>query len=589
MAFDPSLCTYVPPRGGPPVPLAAATKPAPTGQPPTLDFTAVTRGGITTITSTVSGDNADTAHMRWRVTPAPTSYGKQTLSGATAVYKNSDTKATVTATLPRTDGGPDVTVSKTFDRSTKWATGVHPIVATRGGTVNVQAAFGFDDARTLRVRLVRTVSPGRPTERTILVDKNVDFPAGKAVVLSEPLTYTQPSGTGEGYEYQWEVAVAADHTLISRRPVWVVGAAAPPQQIDAAPDHVTYPAMFTRKASDSGKQVGTYGATYDQHLTQFVNDWKATHLGGASPGGAWLSINDYNAAIYWVDLDDPSVPRRTVQHYDFWEWGWTPPGFYGTDATVKPAPRTKVAVDVPIPDNAMPAPGTDRSLQIVGLRNGVVDTIWEMWIAERMGDGQWRAAGIAKTNAADQWRHSSGYTVSASGLAFPLFALLIKEAKRAVEYVRAERAAGRVPDEAKIIGFIPHAIGIGQSNPGWTGPTWPATFSDGRGTHLPAEEGQLAYIRADADIPAANLTPLKHVLAVVGKHRGFRVVDRTGWNTGIGLEGDHAYGGGIWTKQILNAGEDWAVKFPDSWWVLGKRYRSQAEWDADTTTSTAPT
>ena len=153
-------------------------------------------------------------------------------------------------------------------------------------------------------------------------------------------------------------------------------------------------------------------------------------------------------------------------------------------------------------------------------------------------------------------------------------------------YVRSERAAGRVPDEAKIIGFIPHAIGITQPNPGWTGPTWPATFSDGQGTHLPAEEGQLVYIRADADIPAANLTPLKHVLAVVGKHRGFRVVDRTSWDSGICLEGDHVYGGGIWTNQILNAGESWAVKFPDSWWVLGKRYRSQAEFDADTTGAT---
>lgn len=585
-AFDPSQCTYVPPRGGPPVPLVAGKAATPTGPSPTIDFTTVTKGGISTVTSTVSGDNADTARIRWRITPAPTSYGKQTLNGPKAVFKNSGAKTSITAVLPRTDGGPDVIVTKDVERSTKWAAGVHPIVATRGGTVNVQAVFGFDDARSLPVRLVRTASPGVPSERTVVASRTVDFVAGKATVLSEPITFTQPSHKGHGFEYVWEVDVAPDHTLQSvARPVWVIGAAAPPQVIDAAPDHVPYPAMFTRKASDSGVQVGTYGATYEQHRTQFINDWKSTHLGGAAPGGAWMSINDYNAAIYWVNLDDATVPRRTVQHYDFWEWGWTPPGFYGTDTTTSP-PRSKVAVDIPIPDNAMPAPGTDRSLQIVGLRNGVIETIWEMWIAERMADGNWRAAGIAKTTAADKWRHSSGYTVSASGLSFPLYALLIKEAKRATDYVRAERAAGRTPSDAKIVEYVPHALGIAQPNPGWTGPTWPATYSDGRGTHLPAEEGQLVYIRGDADITAATLTPLKHVIAVVGKHRGLRVVDRTSWNTGLGIEGDHAYGGGIWTQQIMEPKEDWAVKFPDSWWVLGKRYRSQAEWDADTTGST---
>ena len=575
---------------GRPIPLSrSVTAPVAPKPAPVVTLSAVTVGKVTTVTPNVVGDNADLAGASWIVTPTPATYGAALLKGAVARFKNASSgKSTVTATVPRTDGQPAVTATITVEPGSKYKAGVFPRAFTWGGeAMKVEESFGFPTAVTRRARLIRTVNAGQP-DSTVITERDVAFGADEIVVLSEPITFTAPSGKGHGHEYVWEIDTGPGAKVRSGPlPMWVYGTGLSRQSLAATPPTLPYPAVYTRKASDSKTVTPAAGKTYADHVAKFLLDWKATHLGGAAPGGAWLSFNDYNANIYYVDLDDASIPRYTFRQWDNREWGWTLAGWYGDDPWAKPFPRSKVAIDVPVPDNAAPSPGTDRSMSIVGMRAGRIEKIWEFWLAQKMGDGGWRAASIGVTTAADEWRHSQGYTVAASGISAVAYALRVREAQDAVAYVKAERAAGRVPSETRIVEMVPHALAINMPDPRAGMISYPATFSDG-GSSDPttAWEGQLVYLRGDADLNTANLTPLKYVIGAVGKHRGFRVTDKTAWSTTMIVEGDQSYGGGIWAT-LREANEAYAVKFPDDWFVIGRQYASKAEFDADTTTAAA--
>lgn len=577
---------YIPPGGTKFVPVAhGGSAPTGPGFPPVVELSAVTSRRVSTVTATITGDNANKAASTWVVSPAPAAYTSQRLSGPSAVFKHeTNALSTVTVTVPRTDGQPAVTAHLTVEPGSKWRAGVFPRAFTWGGeSMKIEESFGFAVAGTRRARLIRTVNAGQP-DTTVVAERDVAFAADTATVLSETISYTAPSGKGVGYEYVWEIDTGpATKVRSGPLPMWVYGAGLSRQALSQAPDAIPYPAVYTRKASDSRTVTPAPGKTYADHVARFLTDWKATHLGGAAPGGAWLSFNDYNSNIYYVDLDDPMIPRYTFSHWDTWEWGWTLAGWYGDDPWAKPFPRSNVATSIPIPDYAAPSPGTDRSMSIVGMRSGRIERIWEMWLAQKLGDGGWRAASIGTTTDADEWRHSQSYTVAAAGISAVAYSLKVKEAQKAVGYVRAERAAGRTPSETEIVRLVPHALAINMPDPRAGLISYPATFSDG-GSNNPATawEGQLVYLRQDAPIAAQNLTPLKHVIAVVGKHRGFRVTDKTSWSTTLIVEGDQSYGGGLWAP-MLEPGESWAVKYPDDWFVIGRQYPDKAAFDADTT------
>lgn len=86
-----------------------------------------------------------------------------------------------------------------------------------------------------------------------------------------------------------------------------------------------------------------------------------------SPGhGTWINTNQYSIPIYRVPADQPTV------HVTL-------------DA---PVPALQQALNaVPIPANAVPAPGTDSSLAIY---QPSTDRTWEFWRARRAVDG-WHA------------------------------------------------------------------------------------------------------------------------------------------------------------------------------------------------------
>lgn len=591
--LDPALCAYIAPGGG----VARLAGGGAATEAPTVTITTSTFGAVTDATLNLDGPTAsvaDIANARWRVTPNPAGYSsKTTLTGPVAVFKHDNGDggtSEVSVRIPRLDGGPDIEASTTVTRATRSLSGLLPRTTTRGNEpLKIEAAFGFETARSgLTCRLVRTASPGIPTERTIIETRTVDFPAATGVALTREITFPPATGLGAGYQFHWEVDVAPGQRVVSKSmPMWVLGddPRCAPQSLDVAPDALNYPAIYTRKASDSGVVTPAPGRTYQQHLDKFYYDWRADNL--SSPvGGAWLSFNDYNSNIYWVDLDDPTVPKHRVEHWDVWQMGYVYPGWYGEDPWASPYPRNHVAVDVPIPHNASPSVGTDRSLCIVGLRNGQVEKIWEMWLAIKMADATWQAANIAVTTAADDWRHSRSYTVAAVGISALAYALRVKEAKAAIDYIKARRAAGQPVLDSEIIARIPHALAINIPRPYVGKVSYPGTFTDGSSSDTATMwEGQLVYLRSDIDVSSLNLSPLHHAIRVVGKHRGYRVTDQTAWSTTMIVEGDQAYGGGVWSA-MLEPNESWKVIIPKDHFIIGKQYETKAAFDADTHAST---
>lgn len=595
VSIDRRRVGYVPPGGGAMVLLgeSSSSEPPPDMGPVTVTLSAVTRERVTTVTATVEGVAADVDATSWTVTPSPASYSSSTrLTGRTAVFKNSARTATITAAVPRRDGRPADTATLSIERVDGWQAGVFPRAFTRGGSVKIEHPFRSDKTLSTTARLIRTASPGVPVERTVIETRPVTLPAGATTVISREETFTPPAGSaGHGYGYEWEVDVAPGVVQASGPlPVWVYGQDVRDQRLEEAPATIDYPAIYTRHATDSGTLTPAHGKTYADHHAAFMRQWKAENL-SAPIGGAWLSLQDYNSMLYWIDLDDPTIPTYQVQHWDQWEWGWTLTGWYGTDSWARPYPRERVAY-IPIPEHATPSAGTDRSLTIVGMRGGRVEVVWELWLAQRLPDGQWRAASIGRTTPTEHLRHSNSYTVAASGISALAYALRVREADAATAYVRAERAAGRRPDPNVILGHVPHALAINMPNPrAWPNWSWPATFSDGADPDPAAPwEGQLVYLRQDRDVDALNATPLKHVIYTVAQHRGMRITDKTSWSTTLIVEGDQTYGGREW-RRILEPGESYALTDPpDDWFVLGKVYpasdndsAAQAAFNADTT------
>ena len=583
--FDPSLCAYLT-SGGQMVRLAP-----PGGSLSPLEFKVDTQGNISTLTVSASNeDGYDLTAVRWRVTPTPKTYNKQVLTGRTAVFRAdppSSGQSQVTAFVPSTSGEQQFNLIVNASAMAQVANLFPKTVSYGNEALKIETSFGFGTAKTgVPVRLVRIMSPGSATERTIIASRTVDFPAGQGVALSETITFPTTTGLGSGYEYRWEADLSPTELVHSRElPIFILGddPRCAPQALSQQPNTLSYPSVYTRKASDTPPITPSAGYTYQQYVDRHAALWKATHLGGAAPGGGWLSFNDYYSNIYWVDLDDTTIPRHTVNHWDVWGWGYDLAGWYGNDSSAQPYPRVNIARDIPIPHNAAPAVGTDRSLCIVGMRGGQIETIWEMWLAWRRGNGEWEAASIGKTSAAEDWRHSVSYTVAASGISALAYALRIKEAQAAVNYIKAERAAGRTPSEAEIVQLIPHSLSVNMPNPRAGTVSYPATFSDGSDpTPTTPAEGQKVYLKSTFDVVAQNYKPLTHAIAVVGKHRGFLVTDRTSWSSTIVVEGDQSYGGGVWST-IRDPSEPWAVQFPDDQWVIGRTYATRAEWDADTT------
>lgn len=224
-------------------------------------------------------------------------------------------------------------------------------------------------------------------------------------------------------------------------------------------------------------------------------------------GNAAFNVYQYGVSWYTVG---PGQARTDVAYWNCQGKPTLPEGLTGPDGQF---------VDVPIPPDAVPTPGTDASLSIY---QPSTDTLWDFWKTYRDEDG-WHACWggridrVSRSNGAFE----SHFGASASGLAREAGVVSINEARR---------------------GVIGHALALSLPASlladGWV---FPAQRGDGSSTSPEAiPEGSRLRLDPLVDIDSLRLTPLGRIVAHAAQRYGFIVTDRAA-TVAVSAEGPYAY------------------------------------------------
>ncbi len=215
-------------------------------------------------------------------------------------------------------------------------------------------------------------------------------------------------------------------------------------------------------------------------------------------GKGWntgVNAYDYNSAFYRAT---PETPRRTVEFYNCQNKSYLPNGLYD---------GLKYFVDVPIPDDAVPASGTDAQL---GIYDPTSDQLWEFWVTRRTPSGGWEACwgGRLDNVSTSHGAFPVPFGVSASGLAMAGGVVSIQEAAR---------------------GRIDHALYLTVTEAQAELFSYPANRTDGRsdGPDL-LREGQRLRLDPSVDVTTLGLTPFGEMVARTAQEYGFIVSDLAG-------------------------------------------------------------
>ena len=165
--------------------------------------------------------------------------------------------------------------------------------------------------------------------------------------------------------------------------------------------------------------------------------------------------------------------------------------------------------EVPIPENAMPASGTDAEMSIYQASS---DTLWEFWKARKVND-EWQACWGGRLKNASQndgvFRGSFGTT--ATSLPF---------------------IGGQITAEELQRGEIKHAIGIALvDTESWKVFSWPAHRSDGynpKNAPNRIPEGLRFRLDPKVDVDSLKMHPIGKVIAKAAQKYGFIVWDKAG-------------------------------------------------------------
>ena len=254
------------------------------------------------------------------------------------------------------------------------------------------------------------------------------------------------------------------------------------------------------------------------------------------PGGPfWINCNEYAIPVCEVDertprhtvhqwaLEAERRPGRWLPREKYWSHG---PGF---------------GSGVPIPDDALPDPGTDMHLALVDWAR---DTVWDMWACRRRPDGEWES------------RTGMVYSASGSGV-WKTSDFAVKDGE-SIHFHGPGRAAG-VPIVAGLAmrwellsGRVEHKIAMATWHNAYKQFTYPATWTDGfRDNGLP--EGAVMQLDPDLDLGRYDLSPVARVLARAMQVYGMVNVDNAGGNVvyAEGLYGRH----GLTWEGVLDPAE----------------------------------
>jgi hypothetical protein len=248
------------------------------------------------------------------------------------------------------------------------------------------------------------------------------------------------------------------------------------------------------------------------------------HWGGVAAFNAYR----YNTSFYTVRKSQRLV---TVKFDDCQGKRYVPSGLYGAGGQF---------VDVPIPDGARPAAGTDGSLTI---HQPSTDRMWDFWKAQKLRDG-WHACwgGRMDKVSTSPGYFANGFGTTATGLSSVGGTIGIREAE-----------SGRI-DHAMALQLIAPAV--------WHRLSYPAQRSDGWSTLENAiPEGTRLRLDPRVDVGRLGLHPVAAAIARAAQRYGFIVTDKSGAvsvvaESGIGTQ--TATGRDPWAT-LLRGTPDYAV------------------------------
>lgn len=238
--------------------------------------------------------------------------------------------------------------------------------------------------------------------------------------------------------------------------------------------------------------------------TAFKNQIKKEIGAGIGP---WINIYEYSTPLYTVGSNQSRV-KVTL------------------DAGAWNKPMQAALLDVPIPDHAVPAEGTDGHLTVW---QPSTDTLWEFWQAKRQADG-WHASYGGRMRNVSQ---NPGHFIDTKDFT----GAITEQAVWGATATSLPVIAGTITIDELKKGKIEHALALNIPDPCADYFSWPAQRDDGGSTAndcLP--EGAHLRIDPNLDLSTLDMPPFTRMLAEAAQKYGMIVRDKTGHATGFSAE-----------------------------------------------------
>jgi hypothetical protein len=330
-------------------------------------------------------------------------------------------------------------------------------------------------------------SPGRPSPAPTPAPAPVVVPApttAPAPVVVAPAPTTAPA----------PVVVPAPAPTTAPAPVVVPVPATSPSP--SAPSSTTFLAPATSifgsrsiwREDLRGAPVAADSAVKVADLARQVHDnW-----------GGTAAFNNGGYSVGYVAAT-PSTPRTRVAFADCQGKGYVPDGLFNGQ---------QAFVDVPIPADAVAAPGTDKNLTVY---SASTDQLWEFWIAEK-GPLGWSACWGGRIDGVSTSLgfFADGLGTTATGLS---------------------HAGGMVGIRELRAGAISHAMSLNViTAAAFWDYSWPAQRSDGYDPYgsNPIAEGTRFRLDPAVDVATLGLNPVATMIAKAAQTYGFIVNDKGG-------------------------------------------------------------
>ena len=212
-------------------------------------------------------------------------------------------------------------------------------------------------------------------------------------------------------------------------------------------------------------------------------------------GNASLNVWQYNVSVHTVPADQK---RIRIAFDDCQGKHYVPKQLYGPGGQFE---------DVPVPDDAIPASGSDSTLSIW---SPSTDQYWDLWKMKRTTTG-WSACWGGRVDHAStsQGYFDNGVGASASGIVSSSGMLTVRDVMNG----RADHA---------LTVAIPDVMS-------WKTFSWPAQRSDGWSASASlVMEGQRLRLDPRVDVDRLNLTPVARIIAHAAQDYGLVITDKSG-------------------------------------------------------------